>query len=153
RYNFIDVGNRTGLLPDPRLALKMPQSISAREGLEFQANHLFARAGQLPVSVEVRKEQAAQALDWLIEVSAQPGGFYDLRTTEQPVTTALSTPVLSEKAGQVLANLGTNRGQRALVDRASRGTLPLPARQAAAEAFAASVKRHGTLLMAGEIMM
>ncbi|HEX4413352.1 MAG TPA: hypothetical protein VH107_06960, partial [Lacipirellulaceae bacterium] len=151
-YNFIDVSGKTGLLPNPKLWRRSAPPIGPREALEFQSNQLLSKAGQSTVGLDERKAQAMQALDWLGELSSHAGGYYDLRNVEEAAGVALSTPDLSEKAGQVLANLGTNRAQRALADRASRSTLPLAARQAAAKAFGDSVTRYGTLLTTGEIM-
>jgi hypothetical protein len=153
RYKFIDRGLKTNLTTIISPMSTDQRSFSARDAMDLQTKQLLSRAGASVVSLEERKAQALQALDWLTELSAKPGGFYDLRKAEEPAAAALGTSDLSEKAGEVLAHLGTNRGQRALVDRASRATLPLDARQAAAKAFSESVARHGTLLTTGEVLM
>lgn len=152
KYKFIDRGRKTGLTTFLTPWNVNQPAPTARDGLEFQTGQLLSRAGQSAVSLAERHEQAARALEWLAELSSRPGGFYDLRRVEEAAGAALSMGDLSENAGRVLANLGTNRGQRALVDRASRATLPLAARQAAAKSFEDSVKRHGTLLTTGEVL-
>ena len=51
----------------------------------------------------------------------------------------------------MLANMNSAESQRALVEMASRLTLPLELRQAAAKAFRQNTEKHGILLTTDEI--
>ncbi|HUY34622.1 MAG TPA: hypothetical protein VMV69_17895 [Pirellulales bacterium] len=119
--------------------------------LEFQLGRLLAAAGRDAVGIEERDRQAEQALAWLVELAQVPPGLYNLRRIEPAILKALERPEHSPKAARVLATLGTATSQKALVDLVSRPLSPLEARRAAADAFAESVGRFGTLLTTGEI--
>jgi CheY-like chemotaxis protein len=126
-------------------------------GLEFQVDRLLATAGKRLVSAEERRQQAQQALDWLVEIATIEQGIYNLRWTnnlrrvEPSLLVALEVPEFSPSAARVLAALGTAFSQRSLANLASQLDRPEEMRQSAAKAFADSVARFGTLLTTGEI--
>ena len=70
---------------------------------------------------------------------------------QDSVIAALCNPKLAAKAVAVLANINSAESQRALVELASRFTLPLALRQAAAKAFRQNIQKHGILLTTEEI--
>jgi hypothetical protein len=91
-------------------------------------------------------------LEWIAKLAENPkGSVYDLRPLVPAVELAFQVPALRSAAATALANLGTAPGQRTLLDAADRGTQPIEARQAAAEAFRRSVALHGILLTQSEI--
>ncbi len=77
--------------------------------------------------------------------------LYDLRLLDEQVIAGLSVPQLAPAAAAALANLGTPRSQRALVDLASRHTQPLALRRTAAAAFRQNLVQYGPLLSTDEI--
>ena len=70
---------------------------------------------------------------------------------QKSVIAALYNPRLGVKAADVLAYVNSAESQRALVEVASRFTLPLKLRQAAAKAFRQNTEKHGILLTTEEI--
>lgn len=139
-----------------RLAQKTPLSAVIYRpvdtaGLEPQLERLLAQAGQRLVLPDERLRQARQALDWLVEITAAPEGIYNLRRIEGALSAAVQIAELSPPAAKVLAALGTATSQRTLIDVASQPGQPSEIRQAAAQAFAESVARFGTLLTTSEI--
>ena len=84
------------------------------------------------VNLQNRQRQAAEALDLLAELYRSSQSVYDLRRIQQSVIAALHNPRLAVKAAAVLADVNSAESQRALVDAASRLTLPIKVRQAAA---------------------
>ena len=121
------------------------------DALQYQTDLMMQKFGRVTFSADERRAQARQALDWLAEMSQAPRGLYNLRRVESSLAAALSDPELGLKAAPTLAKLGTATGQRTLVDLASFATQPIELRQAAAEAFAASVADFGPLLTTSEI--
>ncbi len=77
---------------------------------------------------------------------------YDRFRLQQALLTALATPALSAQSASLLGTLGTAESQRALVELASQTDYPLELRQAAAKAFAASVKKYRILLTTTEML-
>jgi CheY-like chemotaxis protein len=126
-------------------------------GLQFQLQQLLARAGQRFVPPEERRQQTRQALDWLVEIATTEQKIYNLRWTnnlrriESSLEAALQTPEFSALAAKVLGTLGTATSQKSLVNLTSQIGRPEEMRQAAAQAFAESVSRYGTLLTTSEI--
>jgi CheY-like chemotaxis protein len=118
---------------------------------DWQLNQLTALAPEDFVSFQTRQQQAAAALDLLADITRSPSRFYDIRGVEESLLTALYNPKLSEKASIVLATVNSPDVQRALVEVASRFTLPLRMRQAAAGAFRINTQKHGILLTTDEI--
>jgi CheY-like chemotaxis protein len=120
-------------------------------GMEFQINRLLA-SNPRAVTLAERQQQAVRSLEWLTKLAAEQQWFYSLRSVAPEVERALFVPGLTSIAAPLVADLGTASGQRALVTLASRSTLPLEARQAAAAGFARGVARYGILLTNAEIL-
>jgi hypothetical protein len=121
------------------------------QACRWQLGQLAALAPQEFVAYDVRQRQAAEALDLLAELSRSANKLYDLRCVQDSVLAVLYSPKLGPKAVAVLANLNSAESQRALVEVASRFTLPLQLRAAAATAFRENVQKHGILLTTDEI--
>ncbi len=119
--------------------------------IEWQVEQLKTLAPERFVRHKQRQVQAAEALQRLAELGEPENRFYDLRSAEKAVLTALNTMELSNKASEVLAKTGTPESQRVLVEFASRWTLPVDARKAAVKALKRSIKKHGLLLTTDEI--
>lgn len=100
----------------------------------------------------LRLRDAIIALDWLAEMALEPPEVFDVRRYEPVVSRALYFPPTAPRAAAVLARLGTHSSQVALVDLASVAVQPLEVRQAAATAFAESVRRFGLRLTASEVV-
>lgn len=107
-----------------------------------------AREAVLP---EVRTTQAAAAMNWLAKIAADNRSFYEVRRAAGAIEAALAHEETAGSSIAALAVLGTPASQRALVDYASDGSLPVAARGEAARAFHASVSRFGVLLTTDEI--
>ncbi len=135
---------------DPRAeAFSRPHDFPA---LQWQIERLVALGGDL-LTPSARKRQASAALDWLAQGIPSSGGWMDAWRVESTVVRALDTPGLTPKACVVLGNLGTPRAQQALVDLASRKTVPLDDRRAALDAFRFAVERRGILLTTTKIQL
>jgi hypothetical protein len=147
----------------PRLAAA--QRIEANDPLVLAAprphgNESFATLVEqtaalrgLPMaSAEERTAQAAQALAWLAELLSKGAPYDELPRDAMLVNRTLVIPELAAPSIAVLAALGTIDSQTALVDFASSSTLPIEARRAAANAFAASVAKHGLRLGREEVL-
>ena len=102
---------------------------------------------------EVRTAQAKQALEWIAKLLAANAPYDELKRDAQLVNRTLLTPELATASVAVLAGLGTPESQTALVDFASLGTLPIETRQAAAEALATSVAKHGVQLKREQVLL
>lgn len=120
--------------------------------LRLQIDDLVARAGDRANAAE-RRLHAAMALDWLIQLSAEPQCLYDLSRDEGVLLAALAVPGLTAKACAALGNLGTPGAQQALVDLASGKASPLADRKAAVEGFRTAVQRRGLLLTIPKIQL
>jgi hypothetical protein len=119
--------------------------------LRWQLDQLAGLAPREFVNFQTRGRQAAEALDLLAELYRSSESVYDLRGAQQSAIAALYNPKLAVKAVAVLACANSAESQRALVDAASRPTLPLKLRQAAAGAFRQNTEKHGILLTGEEI--
>lgn len=102
---------------------------------------------------EERTAQAKQALEWIAKLLAANAPYDELKRDAHLVDRTLLTPELAAASVAVLAGLGTPESQTALVDFASLGTLPIETRQAAAEALAASVAKHGVQLKREQVLV
>ena len=129
---------------DP-LAIAFSQPIDA-EAARWQLGQLTALTPREFVGFSERLAIAVRALNCLAKAGSTPGNLYDMRRVEDAVLAGLLVPCLSGPAVGVLANLGTQASQQALVDVAGRFVNPLTIRQAAAAAFAFNVHRFGLLL-------
>lgn len=136
---------------DP-LAHTMPYA-HTRPTLDFQMAQIFRKAGLKFVPYAERQRQAVVALDHLAFMVNDPVATknYDVLRMEEPAISALRTPSLAVHAAPVVAGIATHNAQLALVELASDNNADILDRQAAAQAFAAAVKRRGVLLTTGEI--
>jgi CheY-like chemotaxis protein len=158
---------------DP-LSMEMVRPDNAKD-MQFQVNLLLARLGRSANSPEVRKAQTEKALALVVELAKQQGqlrdarraqladkkveipaellaaGLYDFTRIEKALFLALHVPDLAPAAAEALGQAGAPHAQRALVNLVNVGTTNLEDRQAAAKAFAESVRRWGTLLTTVEI--
>ncbi len=121
------------------------------QAFHWQLEQLATLRPQEFVDFDARQRQAAESLDLLAELSQSSGKLYDLQRVQDSVLAALYNPKLAVRATTVLANLNSAESQRALVEVASRFTLPLELRQAAAKAFRQNTEKHGILLTTEEI--
>jgi len=121
-------------------------------GMTLVAGRLESLAGRNWLTEQERAALAVNALGWMEQLAAAPGDLYELRLYVDRVEPALWNPRLSVPAARVIGLLPTPAGQRSLVELASRLTLPIEARQAAAEAFSLSVQKAGILLSSAEIL-
>jgi len=122
------------------------------ESVAWQVERLGTLSPRAFVPFEARQSQAGAALDLLAELSAREQSPFDLRAAEPALLRALYVPALSPKSAELLAALNSAGSQRALVDLASRWTLPIEMRTAALEAFGRSTRQHGILLTGEEIL-
>jgi CheY-like chemotaxis protein len=117
----------------------------------WQLDQLATLAPDEFVGFAVRQRQAATALDLLTELYRSSSRLYDLRGVQNSIIAAVYNPRLAAKAVSALADVNSAQSQQTLVDVASRFTLPLSVRQAAAKAFRQNTERHGILLTSEEI--
>jgi len=123
------------------------------QSVAWQIDQLAKLRPRAFVPREERQKQAETALDLLVEIAHREDSPLDLKVAEPALLTALYVPSLSVRAAEVLSTLNSARSQKALVNMASRWTLPLKTRKAAAAAFAESVRRHDLLLTSDEILL
>ena len=148
RSGYFDRAERLARLYPPAKAFARPQDDKA---FRWQLDQLNDLAPREFVDFPTRQRQAAEALDLLAELYRSSAGVYDLRGVQQSVIAALYNPKLAVKAAAVLAQVNSAESQRALVNAASRLTLPLGLRQAAVKAFRQNTEKHGILLTTDEI--
>lgn len=118
-----------------------------------EINKLLAIAGRDFVDRDERLGQAQAALAALGTLAKQPAVFaqYDLLSQQNTVIAALANPALASAAAALLAQFPTAAAQTALVDFAGQSNRPLADRQAAAGAFATSVRARGILLTQAQL--
>jgi len=148
RHGHLDQAERlVGLDPLAKAFVRPYDDKASR----WQFDQLAALAPDAFVGLEARQRQAALALDLLAELNRSSGKLYDLRGVQDYVIAAVYNPKLAAKAVEVLAVINSTESQRTLVEVASRFTLPLALRQAAAKAFRQNTQKHGILLTTEEI--
>jgi hypothetical protein len=129
---------------DP-LAMAFSRPIDA-EAARWQWSQLAALTPREFVGFSERLGLAVRALDCLGKLGAMSGALFDMRRVENAALAGLLVPRLSGHAVAVLANIGTQASQQALVELASRFVNPLTIRQAAASSLGLNVQRFGLLL-------
>jgi len=139
------------LAGDDRLTMAFVRPHTA-EDAQWQVGQLLSRLGPLAIPFAERQQHAVQALTWLVDLSAQPSSVFNLAPLEAVVLRASWVPSLAPQSTKFLANLGTARGQEALVEQASHQEQPLAIRQAAVSAFRQSVEKHGVLLTSKQVL-
>jgi CheY-like chemotaxis protein len=132
------------------VAFPRPQDSDA---MAFLVRQLLAQTSRTAISRDERTLHSRVALDALAQLAAEPAKyrFYDLQRQEPAVQKAVRSLDSAIEACRVLGLLGSPSAQRTLVDLASQQPIPLPIRQAAAQAFATAVKRKRVLLTTDEI--
>jgi hypothetical protein len=109
-------------------------------------------SGDEIVPPALRFQQAVLALDWLAEMTTAPVEVFDVRRYEAVIEHALYNPITAPHAALAMGRLGTHSSQVALLNLASAAVQPLDVRQAAAAAFAQSVKRFGVRLAPSDVV-
>ena len=143
RAGFLKRAERIAENDPLTMAFSQPLDAAAAR---WQFGQLTALTPREFVGFSERQDLAVRALDCLAKLGSTSGKLYDLRRVEDTVLACVLVPRLSGHAVGVLANLGTQAGQRALVDVASRFVNPLAIRRAAGIAFGFNVQRFGLLL-------
>jgi hypothetical protein len=148
RPDYFDRADRLERLDRRTTAIPWPS-----DGKTFrrQLERLTALAPDEFVDLEGRLRQAARALDLLAALDRMPGHLYRLRDVQDSLIVALYHPKLAAQAAALLAGVNSAESQQALVETASRLTLPLAMRQAAVKAFRQNTQQHGILLTTDEI--
>ncbi|MBN1911371.1 MAG: hypothetical protein JW818_16630 [Pirellulales bacterium] len=144
-----DQARRAARNDDLVLAFSRPHDDKA---IKWQIDRLMELVGRNKLGPEERQRQAIEALGWLAELGVQERPVFNFHRAEEAALSAVYVPALGKKAVATLATMGTPESQTALVDLASRRTQPIALRQAAAAAFAETVKKHGTLLRTDQIL-
>ena len=124
------------------------------ENLAFYLARLEHLRSYHHVGVEERIAQARKTLQWtakLVEKSEQYR-FYNLLRQEPAFVSAVSVPSLTRYASPILGSMGTANSQKALVNTASRNSLDLVSRQAAAQAFDRAVEKRRVMLTQQDIL-
>ncbi len=111
-----------------------------------EVEQVLSLAGTSAVGPAQRGQQAASALAMLQDLAASPASIFDVHRYEPAILAAQGVPELAAHSAVALGDLGSARSQKALIDQASRTTLPLPVRQAALAAFRCSTEKYGILL-------
>ncbi len=119
--------------------------------MKLLADDVLAAAGMGHVPVDVRRAQAVSAMDWLIVLAAEENTVFDLRSLEAAVLPLVYVPEMAGKAIELLADIGTQKSQQALVGLVDSPAQPLATREAAVAALARSIRHYGTLLTTDEI--
>lgn len=116
----------------------------------------LVKALSAPWSIEIldRQHHASVAIDWLKKIAKDRTlyRFYDWGSREREFARILYLPGMSESGSEILKALGTPAAQRELLNFVSQSNFPLESRQAAANAFAESLKTGGALLTREEIL-
>ncbi len=118
-----------------------------------EVEQVLSLAGRSAVRLAERGQEAAAALAMLQDLAASPVTIFDVRRYEPAILAAQGVPELAVRSAVALGDLGSARSQKALVDQASRTTLPFAVRQAALAAFRCSTKKYGILLTTDAIRL
>jgi CheY-like chemotaxis protein len=109
----------------------------------WQLKKLQALAPRDFVRFDERQKQASQALRCLAHLSPT---VFDVSRAQPALLAALYVPQFGRDVARALAVIGTPDSQQALTDLASRTTVAIETRRAAAAAFCRNVAKHGILL-------
>jgi hypothetical protein len=143
RSGFLDRAQRVAESDPLVIAFSKPMDAASARWQLGQLNALVPREF---VGFSGRQDLSVRALDCLAKLSRTPSEVFDLQNAEDAVLAGLSVPRLSGHAIVVLANLGTQASQKALIEVASRAANPLRLRKAGAVAFNLNVQQFGLLL-------
>ncbi|MEZ6089398.1 MAG: hypothetical protein R3C05_15485 [Pirellulaceae bacterium] len=135
-----DLGNRwTAPLAVVEVISSSPELAQMIRDLQAQ----LPMPGLLPAERLAYADAGIRLIEALAE-SNDPNNPYDFRSHEQELTSAVQAGGFSEAGLRLLSSFGTPSSQLTLANLADSVALPLPKRQAAAEALAASIGRFGT---------
>jgi hypothetical protein len=123
------------------------------EAAQILVTELTAIGADVLVPGETRLAQAQQALAWLASRGETSDQIETLRRLEPALNEAFFVSTSKDAVISLLPTEGTPSSQRLLVDLVSNAMLPIEQRKAAADAFGRSVKRFGTMLTTGQIVM
>jgi hypothetical protein len=156
RSGFLERAQRIAASDPLTLAFSRPIDAPSARWQLAQINALTPREF---VGFSERQELAVRALDCLAKLTGETtekgpprtgqspaGPVFDIQKAEDAVLAGLLVPRLSGHAIIVLAGIGTQASQQALVDVASRPANPPPLRKSAAVAFNLNVQEFGLLL-------
>ena len=135
RAGFLERAKRIAEADPLTIAFSRPVDA---EAARWQFGQIAALTPREFVGFSERQNLAVRALDCLAKLGGNK--LYDLRPVQDAVLAGLLVPRLSGHAVAVLANLGTQASQQALVELASRFVNPLAIRQAGASAFRYNVQ-------------
>ncbi len=121
--------------------------------LARQIDRLISLNGINRVGGVERSKAAYEAAHWIAKISADPklSKIYQLANHQNEIATAMISSEMSPILSAVVGRFGTPSAQKALLTVINDSGQPNEYRIAAADAFAASVKKHGTLLTTREI--
>lgn len=124
------------------------------ENLAFYLARLEHLSSIHHVGVEERIAQARKTMQWAAKLLEKPDqySFYELYRQEAAFISAVSVPSLTRYASPILGSMGTANSQKALMNTASRNSLDLVSRQAAAQAFDRAVQKRRLLLTQQDIL-
>ena len=124
------------------------------ENLAFYLARLEHLGSVHHVGAEERSAQARTVMQRTAKLLEQTDqySFYDLYRQEPAFISAVSVPSLTRYASPILGSFATATSQKALVNTASRNSLDLVSRQAAAQAFGLAVQKRQLLLTQKEIL-
>ncbi|MGL4514652.1 MAG: HEAT repeat domain-containing protein [Lacipirellulaceae bacterium] len=127
--------------------------VNTPEGVASLAAELNALRGDVLTPREAAKRRlsrAAEARKAIVTLLENGPEFYGLGAKRRGLAAVVATR--SKAGAEALAVLGTPESQVRLVDDASLASLAINTREAAAEAFRASVATHGLLLTSDEVL-
>jgi CheY-like chemotaxis protein len=133
--------------------ISMPMSLEPGQ-IVSQVRRLKALNRPWTVELLDRQHHAQVAANWLHKIASdrQRYRFYDLGSREQELMKIIYLPGLAEQGSALLQSLGTANAQRELLNFVGQSGFPLESRQAAAQAFAETIKRGGTMLTREEVL-
>jgi hypothetical protein len=122
------------------------------DGMNNAVQQSQRRASDLIVPLSVRGQHAAEALRMMSELNDLAPKLFNFRDREDAILPLLYLPTLGPLAADVASDFGTHASQQALLAIVNRASQPLASRQAAATAFAESVRDFGVRLTKDEIV-
>jgi len=146
-----DLARMQTLAADNGLTTALARPVNV-EGMKFLVDRTIARAGAEFVPADVRLRQALAATEWLKQLNAVSAREFDLIPYEKQITRMLFRAATSAAAAEMLAAIGKQTAQEALVALADTATQPLEMRQTAATAFSEAVRKRGIQLTTKEIV-
>jgi CheY-like chemotaxis protein len=123
------------------------------EEMKLYVGDVLLRAGRWHVPNEQRRAQALEALEWMIALDHSHNRVFDVSSLEPAIVPLLYVSDVAPRAAELLAEIGTDKTQRALLEVADAAAQPLAMRKSAVAALARSIRDHGILLTSDEIAL